>query len=147
LDHPSLSSLDANDLRSLERIIRRFSEEREWEAFHVPKNLVMALAVEAAELMEPFQWLTPEEAGALKEDPEAMERLGGEMADVAIYLIRLADVMGVDLGQAITAKVRRNDERFPVDRIRGRARMPGASAGGEGAPNPIPETGGPEPLP
>jgi dCTP diphosphatase len=144
LDHSS-SSLDPNDLRSLKRIIRRFSEEREWEAFHVPKNLVMALAVEAAELMEPFQWLTPEEAGALKDDPEALKRLGEEMADVAIYLIRLADVMGVDLGQAVAAKVRRNAERFPVDRIRGRARMPGVTPGAEGKPSPARDAGGPEP--
>ena len=147
MDHSAQPALDANDLRSLERVIRRFSEEREWAAFHVPKNLAMALAVEAAELMEPFQWLTPEEAGALKDDPEALGRLGEEMADVAIYLIRLADVMGVDLGQAIAGKIRRNEERFPVDRIRGRARMPGATAGGEGASSPTPDMGGPEPVP
>jgi NTP pyrophosphatase (non-canonical NTP hydrolase) len=84
----------------------------------------MALSVEVAELMEPLQWLTPEEADALRDDSEAVERLASEIADVAIYLLRLADVLGIDVGPAVVRKVRENDRRFPVERIRGRARLP-----------------------
>jgi dCTP diphosphatase len=114
----------SDDIASLTALIRRFSQAREWEQFHTPKNLAMALSVEAAELMEHFQWLTPEEAAALGDDPEALRELSSEMADVAIFLLRMADVLGVDVGAAIRAKVEQNERRFPVDRIRGRATLP-----------------------
>ncbi|MEX2531603.1 MAG: nucleotide pyrophosphohydrolase [Gemmatimonadota bacterium] len=114
---------DPHSLPSLTRLVRDFSQAREWGRFHTPKNLAMALAGEAAELMEPFQWLTPEEADALGSDPAALERVSQEMADVAIYLLRMADVMGVDLGDAVVRKVELNDRRFPVDEVRGKARM------------------------
>lgn len=116
---------EEQDLQALTRLIREFSDAREWEAFHKPKNLAMALAVEVAELMEPLQWLTPQEADALVEDPETVERLASEIADVAIYLLRLADVLGIDVGPAVVKKVQENEERFPVERLRGRARLPG----------------------
>jgi dCTP diphosphatase len=112
------------DLASLTALIREFSQAREWEQFHTPKNLAMALSVEAAELMEHFQWLTPEEAAALGDDPAALRELSSEMADVAIFLLRMADVLGVNLGTAIREKVEQNERRFPVDRIRGRATLP-----------------------
>jgi NTP pyrophosphatase (non-canonical NTP hydrolase) len=118
------------DLRIHKERLRAFARAREWEQFHTPKNLAMAIAVEAAELMEPMQWLTPDEAEALKDDAEARAEIGSEIADVAIYLIRLADVLGIDLGSAIARKIDRNEERFPVDLVRGRSRMPGM--GGDG---------------
>jgi len=113
------------DLRRIAERVRAFAEARDWEAFHTPKNLVMALAIEAAELMEPFQWLTSGEAAALRDnDPETLAAVSEELADVAIYLVRLSDVLGVDLPGAIAAKLDANAARFPVDRIRGKARMP-----------------------
>jgi NTP pyrophosphatase (non-canonical NTP hydrolase) len=97
----------------------------------------MALAVEASELMEPLQWQTAEEAAADALSPETKAALEDEMADVAIYLIRLADVLGVELGPAILRKLRQNEERFPVEEVKGRSRLPGKeqSARNTGAPS------------
>ena len=114
---------DEVDLAELTRRVREFAEARDWEQFHTPKNLAMALAVEAAELMEPFQWLTPEESVAMKDDLGARTQLRAEIADVAIYLLRLADVLGVDVGEAIATKIEENEKRFPADEIRGRATL------------------------
>lgn len=115
-----------SDLRIIAGRVRAFAEARDWNQFHTPKNLVMALAVEAAELMEPFQWLSTDEALELGEsDPGALSAVSEEMADVAIYLVRLADVLGVDLAQAISDKLDANEVRFPAEVIRGKARMPG----------------------
>jgi NTP pyrophosphatase (non-canonical NTP hydrolase) len=94
--------------------LRAFAAARGWEVYHNPKNLAMALAVEAAELMEPFQWLTPEEAAAVSTDPARQEAVEDELADVGIYLLRLADLVGVDLTAAMAAKIERNEGRFPV---------------------------------
>jgi NTP pyrophosphatase (non-canonical NTP hydrolase) len=113
------------DLRLHTERLRAFARAREWEQFHTPKNLVMAITVEAAELMEPLQWLTADEAEGLKDDAEARAEIGSEIADVAIYLIRLADVLGIDIGSAIASKIDRNEERFPVEVVRGKSRMPG----------------------
>lgn len=115
-----------SDLRMLTEQLRAFAEAREWEQFHTPKNLVMSVAIEAAELMEPMQWLTAEEVEALKDDAAEREELGREIADVAIYLLRLADVMGIDIGSAIARKIEENEERFPVDVVRGRAGVEGS---------------------
>jgi len=111
----------ASDLDDLRRRIRTFADARDWEQFHTPKNLVMALAVEAAELMEPLQWLTNEEAGAREIDDATRAALEDEIADVAIYLIRLADVLGVDLGETVRRKLERNEARYPAEGVRGRA--------------------------
>jgi dCTP diphosphatase len=115
-----------DDLQALTRDIRTFAEARDWGAYHTPKNLAMALAVEAAELMEPFLWLTPEEAGGLHVDRAALEAVEEEVADVAIYLLRLADVLGIDVAAAVRRKLAANEVRFPVDKVRGRARIPKA---------------------
>lgn len=112
------------ELEELRQRIRAFAEARDWGQFHTPKNLAMALAVEAAELMEPLQWLTTDEAGPADLPTDVREELEEEMADVAIYLIRLADVLGVELGPAVLRKLSQNQERFPVDQIRGRSRLP-----------------------
>ena len=112
------------EIEKLTAEIRAFARARDWEQFHTPKNLAMALAVEAAELMEHFQWLTAEEAKGLAEDEEAREALASEIADVGIYLLRLADVTGVEAGRAIREKLEANEARFPAEAVRGRARMP-----------------------
>jgi dCTP diphosphatase len=110
-------------IQDLTRAIRAFSEARDWGQFHTPKNLVMALSVEVAELVEHFQWLTPEEAEALAHDDQTREELTSEIADVTIFLLRLADVLDVDVGEAVRRKLERNEARFPADEIRGRATL------------------------
>lgn len=107
-------------LDDLTRLLREFVRERDWEQFHSPKNLTMALAVEASELMEHFQWLTEDESYNLP--PEKQAAVREEMADVLIYLIRLADRLGVDLMDAAERKMERNGERYPVELVRGSAK-------------------------
>ena len=105
------------DLQDLAARLRVFARERDWEQFHAPKNLAMALAVEAAELMEHFQWLTEQESGELP--PPARQRVAEELADVLIFTVRLADRLGVDLEPAIEAKIRANAAKYPVEKCRG----------------------------
>lgn len=92
---------------------RAFTAAREWDEWHTPKNLVMALSGEVGELTEIFQWLTPEQAAAAYADPELRARIDDELADVLLYLARLADVLGADLIAAANAKIDRNEHRFP----------------------------------
>lgn len=106
-------------LDTLRRRIRAFAEARAWTDYHTPKNLVMALTVEAAELQEPFQWLTPEQSLAL--DPDQHEAVRQEIADVLIYLTRLADLLGIDLLDAAADKLEINARKYPVDKARGNA--------------------------
>ena len=108
--------MTAPDLNNLTHRLRAFAKARDWEQYHTPKNLAMALSVEVAELVEHFQWLTPEEAGRLVDDPVAKSEVASEIADVAIYLIRLADVLGIDLARAAQEKIEVNEVRFPVVR-------------------------------
>lgn len=107
--------LDALRLR-----LRRFAAERDWDRFHSPKNLAMALIVEAAELVEHFQWLDAAESESLPADKLAQVRL--ELADVLIYLVRIADRLDVDLAAAAREKIALNAERYPAERVRGDAR-------------------------
>lgn len=107
-------------IEQLTEDVRQFAEERDWNQFHSPKNLSMALAVEASEIMEIFQWLTQEQSNNLHEDK--MAELRDELADVTIYLIRLADKLGIDLFSAAEAKIARNKEKYPADKVRGSAK-------------------------
>lgn len=116
--------METTELRELTRRIREFAQARDWEQFHTPKNLAMALSVEVAELAEHFQWLTPEEAERLAADPDARPDLADEVADVAIYLLRLADVLDMDVAEAIRHKLQENQRRFPPEQVRGRATLP-----------------------
>jgi NTP pyrophosphatase (non-canonical NTP hydrolase) len=95
---------------------RAFAAARDWERYHTPKNLVMALSGEVGELSELFQWLTPDEADAAMADPAVADAVRDELADVLLYLVRLADVLGVDLVAAGHAKIDRNEHRFPPGR-------------------------------
>lgn len=104
----------------LREALRRFSDERDWAQFHTPKNLAMALSVEAAELLEQFQWLTAEQSQAL--DADALARVREEMADVLLYLVRLADRLNVDLLAAARDKIALNAQKYPVDKARGNSR-------------------------
>lgn len=100
------------DLEELAFELRRFAEERQWEEFHTPKNLAAALIVEAAELLEHFQWLTPEQSRNLS--PAARQEVAHEIADVLIYLTRLADQLGVDMLAAAAAKMELNARKYPA---------------------------------
>lgn len=107
------------DLAELARAVRAFGRERDWHLYHTPKNLTAALIVEAAELLEPFQWLTPEESLNLPEHKR--EAVRQEMADVLIYLVSLANCLDVDLLQAAEDKLAINARKYPVDKARGNA--------------------------
>ncbi|HWJ06415.1 MAG TPA: nucleotide pyrophosphohydrolase [Steroidobacteraceae bacterium] len=107
----------ATSLDMLRDALRRFAAERDWDQFHSPKNLSMALSVESAELMEHFQWLTGAESKRLP--PEKREQVRLEMADVLLYLVRLADKLDVDLVAAAQEKLALNARKYPVDKARG----------------------------
>ena len=110
----------SDSLHELRDALRLFAAERDWDQFHSPRNLATALAVEAAELLEPFQWLG-ESAG--RELPPATRAAAvEEMADVLLYLVRLADKLDVDLARAARTKMARNAEKYPVERARGSSR-------------------------
>lgn len=109
-----------SELDRLRNDLRAFSAERDWDQFHSPKNLASALAVEAAELLEPFQWLTEEQSRNLSE--KQLAAVKDELADVQIYLIRLADKLDVDLLQAVRDKIVRNADKYPATAFKGSAR-------------------------
>jgi NTP pyrophosphatase (non-canonical NTP hydrolase) len=108
------------ELTDLAVRLREFARARDWEQFHTPKNLAMALAGEVGELVAEFQWLTPAESG--DPDPAALARMRTELGDVLLYLVRLADVLGVDLVEAAVDKLADNDRRYDAERYRGSAR-------------------------
>ena len=100
-------------LAELTAEVRAFSDARDWRQFHNPKNLVLALAGEVGEVAAEVQWLTADQAAVIPSDPDRAAALTDELADVAIYLLRLADELGVDLAAAIRAKLARNETRYP----------------------------------
>jgi NTP pyrophosphatase (non-canonical NTP hydrolase) len=110
----------SDSLHELRDALRAFAAERDWDQFHSPRNLATALAVEAAELLEPFQWMSESESRELPPAPRAA--VEEEMADVLLYLVRLADKLDVDLLEAARAKIARNAEKYPVERARGSSR-------------------------
>ena len=109
-----------SDLDLLREQLRAFAAARDWDQFHSPKNLAMALSVEAAELLEIFQWLT--EAQSRSPAPEALAAASDEIADVLLYLIRLSDALGIDPIAAAHRKLVANGEKYPVDKARGNSR-------------------------
>jgi NTP pyrophosphatase (non-canonical NTP hydrolase) len=116
MDNPD----DPDQLARIRQRLHAFVREREWEQFQTPKNLVMALTGEVGELSEQFQWLTAEQSEAL--DDEQLNAVRDELADVQIYLLLLADRLGVDLPAAVERKIDKNERKYPVDRARGSAR-------------------------
>lgn len=104
----------ARTLPGLQRRLAEFASRRDWGRYHTPKNLAAALSVEAGELVEIFQWLTPEESAQVMSDREAAERVEDEVADVLAYLLQFCEVLGVDALAALEAKIERNEKRFPA---------------------------------
>lgn len=102
------------DIQALQLTLRDFAAQRHWQPFHTPKNLSTALMVEAAELAEIFQWMTPEESQAAAADPSAKERIADEVADVLLYLLQVADQCDIDLAQAVANKLVKNAIKHPA---------------------------------
>ena len=108
----------SDSIAELTAALRAFARERDWEQFHTPKNLAIALLIEAAEVAEHFQWSDPD-AAALS--PEQRHAIATEIGDTLLYLARLADVLGIDMLEAAREKMRRNAERYPIDKAFGRS--------------------------
>jgi len=104
----------------LRELVRAFVNERDWRQFHTPKNLSMSLAIEAAELMEHFQWLTADESRSLADDRDKLTEVGEELADVLCYSLALANELGLDVSQAIRDKMVKNARKYPAEEFRGR---------------------------
>lgn len=110
----------ATTIVELRDLVRRFVEERDWGVFHTPKNLASSIAIEAAELMEHFQWLTPEQSRGVASDAGKLAEVGEELADVVCYVLALANVLGIDVADAVARKMVKNAGKYPADAFRGR---------------------------
>lgn len=110
------------NVEKIQNDIRTFTTERDWNQFHSVKNLVMALSVETSELLEIFQWMKEEDSNNLKSNPETMGKVRDEVADVLVYLLGIADKLDIDVEQAIIQKMKKNAEKYPVDKARGSSR-------------------------
>jgi dCTP diphosphatase len=111
---------ETTTIADLRELVRQFVDARDWRQFHTPKNLSMSLAIEAAELMEHFQWLTPEESRQLSDEPERLLAVGEELADVLCYALALANELGLDVATALRDKMVKNAQKYPADEFRGR---------------------------
>jgi len=110
------------NIEEIQLRLRRFVQARDWEKFHTPKNLVMALAGEAGELLEIFQWLTAEESQKVNQDPKKAQQVKHELADILVYLVRISDVLGISLEQAVLEKLAINEEKYPPHLAKGNAK-------------------------
>ena len=104
-------------LESLRNVLREFAKDRDWDQFHTPKNLSMALIAEAAELIEHFQWVDGDKSHLL--EPKTRQAVEEELADILIYLVRISNKLGVDLLQASSRKIELNAQKYPADKVRG----------------------------
>lgn len=104
----------------LREAVKAFVDARDWSQFHTPKNIAMSLAIEAAELMEHFQWLTPDESRGVSRQVEKLSEVGEELSDVLCYALALANELGIDVASAFAAKMKKNELKYPVEEIRGR---------------------------
>ncbi len=111
---------EATTIHELKQLVGAFRDARYWAQFHSPKNLSMAIAIEAAELMAEFQWLTTEESVMAIEDPQKLRRTEKELADIMMYCLSLADSVGIDIADAVRQKIRENAEKYPEDEYKGR---------------------------
>ena len=104
----------------LREIVRSFVEARDWRQFHSPKNLTMALSIEASELMEHFQWITPDASRELGKDPAKSEAVSEELADIVCYALAIANELDIDVSQAMRDKMKKNEKKYPADEYRGK---------------------------
>ena len=121
-----MNSLPSLNTGNLILKLREFARERDWEQFHTPKNLVMALSVECSELVEHFQWLTPEQAHELKTEnshtSEKREMVAEEVCYILFYLLRFSDIMNIDLQDAAKKKYEKNAKKYPAEKVRGNSK-------------------------
>ncbi|HLE10801.1 MAG: nucleotide pyrophosphohydrolase [Bdellovibrionales bacterium RIFOXYD12_FULL_39_22] len=110
------------DIEKLKEKIAHFAQERDWQQFHNPKNLAMALTVESSELMEIFQWLNLEEAAKICDDPNKKIEIEDELSDILVYVVRLAGVLNVNLPNAIEKKMKKNALKYPAELVKGSAK-------------------------
>ena len=111
----------STSLAEIKSRVLAFAQERDWEQFHAPKNLSMALAAEAGELMEHFLWATPEASRTLVQDPALRRKIEEELADVVIYALEFANMSGIDVAAAIETKMAANAAKYPVEKAKGRS--------------------------
>ena len=104
----------------LRRLVDDFVDRRDWHQFHSPKNLAMSLAIEAAELMEHFQWIPAEESRGVADRPQRLAEVGDELADVLCYALAMANELGIDLSEAFQRKMAKNEQKYPAEQYRGR---------------------------
>ncbi len=122
MDHKNQSTAAPSpliDVKGLSEALAAFAAERDWDQYHSPKNLAMALTGEVGELSEIFQWLTEEASKSVATNPDTATAVREELADVTLYLVRLASVLGVDLNEAVTQKLLKNAAKYPVDKAHG----------------------------
>lgn len=113
--------MELTQIKKIQDQIANFAKEREWDQFHTPKNLAMALTIEASELMEIFQWLTSEQSKEILADEAKAIKVEEEIADVFIYALRFANVLGIDVEEAIQKKIAKNAKKYPVEKAKGNA--------------------------
>ncbi|RMD52423.1 MAG: nucleotide pyrophosphohydrolase [Nitrospirae bacterium] len=110
------------DLQKIGERLQAFADEREWDKFHSPKNLVMALVSEVGELVEIFQWLTEKESEDIRDNKKMLQKVEEEIADIEIYLIRLSQKLGIDIEKAVLEKIEKNAIKYPVHLSKGSAK-------------------------
>ncbi|EKT4454088.1 nucleotide pyrophosphohydrolase [Pseudomonas putida] len=118
MSNPDSSSAPLVDVAKLAASLQRFADDRDWQQFHSPKNLILALTGEVGELCEIFQWMNDADSLSAAKDAEIGQAVKDELADVLMYLVRLSDVLGIDLNEAVTQKLASNGEKYPVDKAR-----------------------------
>jgi NTP pyrophosphatase (non-canonical NTP hydrolase) len=115
-----MSVESSKDIDKLKKLVEAFAVERDWEKFHTPKNLAMALSVEVSELTEIFQWLTPEQSCSLNDAKQS--DVNDELADIFIYILRISSVMNIDLFSSVQNKIIKNSKKYPIELVKGSAK-------------------------
>ncbi len=113
---------NVSTLSDMKEVVAEFNRKRDWDKFHSPKNLAMSIAIEAAELMEIFQWVDVDESRRIPLDDGNLKKISDEIADILAYCLDMANVTGIDLAKAFSEKMKKNDLRYPVDKSRGSAK-------------------------
>ena len=119
-----MSKNDGNTLvKELRQSVREFLSEREWEKYHNPKDLAESICIEAAELLQIFQWIKAEESKRFKNDPSKVQRIKEELADIVIYCLSMANTLNLDLTRAVLNKIEQNKKKYPIDLYKGKAHL------------------------
>lgn len=118
MSEPDCPAAPLVDTTQLAAALQRFTDDRDWQQFHSPKNLILALTGEVGELCEIFQWMSDADSISAATDPEIGQAVKDELADVLMYLVRLSSVLGIDLNEAVTRKLASNGQKYPVDKAR-----------------------------